>query len=56
MCTGVGTCTSLRSEELEVHGVAPGRKAEGVTRVIYENSDGLLQELQNYSTLMEING
>ena len=43
------TATTLEMEEimeiadeiLEVHGVAPGRKAEGVTRVIYENSDGL---------------
>ena len=26
---------------LEVHGVAPGRKAEGVTREIYENSEVL---------------
>ena len=26
---------------LDVHGVAPGRKAEGVTRVICDNSDGL---------------
>ena len=43
------TATTLEMEEimeiedeiLEVHGVAPGRKAEGVTWVIYENSDGL---------------
>ena len=28
-------------EVLEVHGVAPGRKAEGVTRVLYENCDGM---------------
>ena len=43
------TSTTLEMKEimeiadkiLEVHGVAPGRKAEGVTRVIYENSDGL---------------
>ena len=31
----------IADEILEVHGVAPGRKAEVVTRVIYENSDGL---------------
>ena len=31
----------IADEILEVHGVAPGRNAEGVTRVIYENSDGL---------------
>ena len=43
------TATTLEMEEimeiadgiLEVNGVAPGRKAEGVTRVIYENSYGL---------------
>ena len=43
------TATTLEMEEimeisdeiLEVHGVAPGRKAESLTRVIYENSDGL---------------
>ena len=43
------TATTLETEEimeivdeiLEVHGLAPGRKAEGVTRVIYDNSDGL---------------
>ena len=43
------TATRLEMEEimeisdeiLEVHGVAPGRKEEGVTRVIYENIDGL---------------
>ena len=29
----------IADEILEVHGVAPGGKAEGVTRVIYENSD-----------------
>ena len=31
----------IEDEILEVHEVAPGRKAEGVTSVIYENSDGL---------------
>ena len=43
------TSTTLEMEEimeianeiLEIHGVDPGRKAEGVTRVIYDNSDGL---------------
>ena len=33
-------------EILEVHGVAPGRKAEGVMRVIYENSDGLNNRIE----------
>ena len=48
------TATTLEIKEimeiadkiLEVHGVASGRKAEGVTRVIYENSDGLKIELK----------
>ena len=31
----------IANEILELHGVAPRRKVEGVTRVIYENSDGL---------------
>ena len=31
----------ISDEVLEVHGVAPGRKAEGVTRVLYENCDGV---------------
>ena len=25
---------------LEVHGVAPGKKTDGITRLIYENVDG----------------
>ena len=33
-------------EILEVHCVAPGRKAEGVTRVIYENIDGLNHRIE----------
>ena len=35
----------IADEILEVHGVAPGRKAEGVTRVIYEKSDGLNNQI-----------
>ena len=31
----------IEDEILKVHGMAPGRKAEGVTREIYENCDGL---------------
>ena len=31
----------IADEILEVCGVAPGRNAEGVTRLVYENSDGL---------------
>ena len=33
--------TGISDEILEVHGIAPGRKAEGVSRLIYENIDGL---------------
>ena len=36
----------IADEILEVHGVAPGRKAEVVTRVIYENSDGLNNRIE----------
>ena len=43
------TATTLEMKEimekadeiLEEHGVAPGRKAEVVTKVIYDNGDGL---------------
>ena len=35
----------ISDEILEVHGVAPGRKAGGVMRVIYENSDGLNNQI-----------
>jgi hypothetical protein len=31
----------IEDEVMEVHGWAPGRKAEGTTRFIYENCDGL---------------
>ena len=31
----------IEDEILKVHGMAPGRKAEGATRAIYENCDGL---------------
>ena len=32
---------------LEVHGVPPGRKGEGVTRLIYENLNGLQSTLSS---------
>ena len=35
----------IADEILEVHGVAPGRKEEEVTRVIYDNSDGLNNQI-----------
>ena len=31
----------IADEILDVYGVDPGRTAEGVTRLVYENSDGL---------------
>ena len=31
----------VHDELLEVQGVAPGKKAEGTTRLMYENVDGL---------------
>ena len=38
-------------ELLEVHGIAPGRKAEGVTRLIYENVDGFNNRITNNDKL-----
>ena len=32
---------SLSEETLEMHGIAPGKKPEGVTRLIYENLNDL---------------
>jgi hypothetical protein len=31
----------VSEEVLEVHGVLPGRKEEGITRLLYENANGL---------------
>ncbi len=38
---------------LEVHGSAPGRKREGVTRLIYENLNGLQSTLSNKNKKLE---
>ena len=38
---------------LEVHGSAPGRKGEGVTRLIYENLNGLQSTLSNKNEKLE---
>ena len=35
----------VKDEVLTVHGTAPGVKGEGVTRLIYENLDGLLNKI-----------
>jgi hypothetical protein len=38
---------------LEVHGVPPGRKGEGVTRLIYENLNGLQSILSSKNEKLE---
>ena len=38
---------------LEVHGVPPGRKGEGVTRLIYENLNGLQSTLLSKNEKLE---
>ena len=38
---------------LEVHGVPPGRKGEGVTRLIYENLNGLQSTLSSKNERLE---
>ena len=35
----------VQDEVLQVHGVAPGTKAEGVARLVYENLDGLANKI-----------
>jgi hypothetical protein len=38
---------------LEVHGLAPGRRGDGVTRLIYENLNGLQSTLSNKNKKLE---
>ena len=38
---------------LEVHGVPPGRKGEGIMRLIYENLNGLQSTLSNENEKLE---
>ena len=38
---------------LEVHGVPPGRKGEGITRLIYENLNGLQSSLSSKNKKLE---
>jgi len=38
---------------LEVHGLAPGRKGDRVTRLIYENLNGLQSILSNKNKKLE---
>jgi hypothetical protein len=41
----------VQDEVLQVHGAAPGRKAEGVVRLIYENLDGLSNKISGNEKL-----
>ena len=41
----------IADELLEVHGVAPNKKAEGVTRLLYENVDGIRNRICNNDKL-----
>ena len=36
---------------LEVHGTAPGKKAEGITRLLYENGNSINNRLSNNDKL-----
>ena len=36
----------IADKVLEMHGVAPGQKVEGVTRVLYENCDGISNNIR----------
>jgi hypothetical protein len=38
---------------IEVHGVPPGRKGEGITRLIYENLNGLQSMLMSENKKLE---
>ena len=38
---------------LEVHGVPPGKKGEGITRLIYENLNGIQSSLSNKNEKLE---
>jgi hypothetical protein len=35
----------VSDEVLQVHGVLPGRKEEGITRLLYENANGIHNRL-----------
>ena len=36
---------------LEVHRVAPGKKSEGITRIIYENVNNIINRISNNEKL-----
>jgi hypothetical protein len=46
----------VQEEVLMVHGVAPGTKAEGVVRLIYENLDGLANKISGNDKLEKEKG
>ena len=41
----------MGSELLRIHGVAPEKKADGVTRILYENMSGLNSRIHNNTKL-----
>ena len=46
----------VQDEVLQVHGMAPGRKAEGVVRLIYENLDGMSNRITGNEKLEKEKG
>ncbi len=46
----------VQDEVLQVHGVVPGRKADGVVRLIYENLDGLSNKISGNEKLEKEKG
>lgn len=46
----------VQDEVLKVHGVAPGTKADGVVRLIYENLDGLANRISGNDKLEKAKG
>ena len=47
----VFSALGVQEEVLQVHGMAPGTKGEGVTRLIYENLDGLANKISENEKL-----
>ena len=41
---------------LEVHRVAPGKKSEGITRIIYENVNNIINRISNNEKLDKAKG
>lgn len=53
---GIIAALGVQDEVLRVHGVAPGTKAEGVARLIYENLDGLINSIGGNEKLEKAEG